>query len=175
LLFNFFKTDLTDDFLSCFSLNLLSRMAGNISAFASNFFISTSEERVGEYSRTQRPSEVESKYSLFCAKSFGSRFWEISVVAVSASIFKTNSRLVMLSRKFSFLRPFKFLYCTSREPGPGLCNLIGQNSKFKPLFHSAIFPFICQCFSNFNTLKALIYPIFAVSFLQICLERPINS
>lgn len=36
---------------------------------------------------------------------------EISVVVASASIFSTSSSVVMLSRRFSFFSPFRFLYC----------------------------------------------------------------
>ncbi len=53
---------------------------------------------------------------LFSAKFFGSRFFDISVVAVSANIFKTNSRFVILSRRFSFFRPFTFYILASSAP-----------------------------------------------------------
>ena len=46
---------------------------------------------------------------LFSGKSFGFFTFDISVVAVSASIFKTNSKLVILSRKFSFFKSLNFL------------------------------------------------------------------
>jgi hypothetical protein len=35
----------------------------------------------------------------------------ISVVVASANIFSTSSRFVILSRRFSFFNPLKFLYC----------------------------------------------------------------
>jgi hypothetical protein len=47
---------------------------------------------------------------LLSSKSFGLTAYEISLVGASASIFKISSVLVMLSRRFSFLSPFRILY-----------------------------------------------------------------
>lgn len=47
---------------------------------------------------------------LLSEKVWGCFSLDISVVETSANIFKTNSRLVILSRKLSFLSPLNFLY-----------------------------------------------------------------
>ena len=47
----------------------------------------------------------------FSEKDAGFRWRDISVVVASASILSTSSKVVMLSRKFSFVSPFRFLYC----------------------------------------------------------------
>lgn len=44
-------------------------------------------------------------------KSCGCCASEISVADASASMVKTKSRLLMLSRRFSFFRSFSYLYC----------------------------------------------------------------
>lgn len=48
---------------------------------------------------------------LFSSKVCGCSFFDISVVVASASMFKTNSKVVILSRRFSFFKPLKVLYC----------------------------------------------------------------
>lgn len=45
---------------------------------------------------------------------------EISFVEVSASIFKTNSVVLILSRRFSFFSPFRDLYCLVDIPAQAL-------------------------------------------------------
>ena len=49
--------------------------------------------------------------STFSRKPSGAFCLEISVVVASASILRTNSSVVMLSRRFSFFKPLRFLYC----------------------------------------------------------------
>lgn len=46
---------------------------------------------------------------LFSSSPFGFYFFDISVVDASANILRTNSKFVILSRKFSFLNPLNFL------------------------------------------------------------------
>ena len=41
----------------------------------------------------------------------------ISVVVASASIFSTSSSVVMLSRRFSFFKPFRFFFCPPQSRG----------------------------------------------------------
>ena len=48
---------------------------------------------------------------LFSSKVCGFAVLEISVVDASASMVSTSSKSVMLSRRFSFVRPFSRLYC----------------------------------------------------------------
>ena len=48
--------------------------------------------------------------AMFSENVLGAFCLEISVVVASASIFSTSSSVVMLSRRFSFFNPFRFLY-----------------------------------------------------------------
>ena len=48
--------------------------------------------------------------AMFSENVLGAFYLEISVVVASASIFSTSSSVVMLSRRFSFFKPFRFLY-----------------------------------------------------------------
>src|SRR3989344_4370283 len=84
---------------------------------------------------------------LFSGKFLGCLFCEISVVAVSASIFKTSSRLVILSRKFSFFKSFRFLYCLVVNPAHALdislVKMANSNPSFAPRFsHSSVRAFL---------------------------------
>ena len=48
--------------------------------------------------------------AMFSERVAGAFCLEISVVVASANIFSTSSSVVMLSRRFSFFKPFRFLY-----------------------------------------------------------------
>ena len=52
----------------------------------------------------------------FSANKDGFCCLDISVVVASAGMFRTSSRVVMLSRRFSFFRPFRSLYCPVLMP-----------------------------------------------------------
>ena len=68
------------------------------------------------------------QFCLFSSKVCGFAVLEISVVEASASIVKTSSKSVMLSRRFSFVRPFsRWKYYLSEETRPGQLYEIGEN------------------------------------------------
>jgi len=54
---------------------------------------------------------IELYCSLFSSNPLGFVTLEISLVAVSANMFRTNSVVLMLSRKLSFFSPLYVLYC----------------------------------------------------------------
>ncbi len=70
-------------------------------------------------------------------------FFDISVVVASASIFKTNSRFVILSRRFSFFKFLKSLYSLVLKPDQALVissvKMAYSSPSFTPRsFHSSV-------------------------------------
>ena len=91
---------------------------------------------------------------------------EISVVVASASILRTNSSVVMLSRRFSFFKPLRFLYCRVFMPDHAFV-IIGQNRVFHAFLHTTRVPFVGQLLAHLNRLQALVNPFAAIAFLEI--------
>src|SRR3989344_2809785 len=102
---------------------------------------------------------------LLSSNPFGSRSWDISVVAVSASIFKTSSRFVILSRRFSFLRPFNFLYSFVLMPVHALVisfvRMANSIPSCTPLFsHSSVSVLRTSILLRRWLTQFLLYPFF---------------
>lgn len=133
---------------------------------------------------------------LFSVKLSGFLSFEISVVDASASIFRTSSRLVMLSLRFCFLRPLYFLYSFTllsahalvisyphtttlrvtvvSGQAPSLAyrqfTLSGKYGELYPLFYPSLLPFIGQFFSDFYAFESLVDPLFGVAFFEVGLH-----
>ena len=91
--------------------------------------------------------------SLLASKFFGSSFSEISFVVAYANIFKISSIFVILSLKFSFLSPLKFLYSLTLFPDHAFVISfvnIAKSSCFEipTLFHSSVNCFLTSIVFN---------------------------
>src|SRR5690606_34787804 len=100
---------------------------------------------------------------LFSLKFFGFFSLLISVVVASASIFKTSSKLLILSLRLSFLRPLKFLYFLTVNPLHALVISSVRIAYSIPFFtplssHSSVSSFLTSILFKRWLIHCLLYP-----------------
>ena len=112
--------------------------------------------------------------STFSRKPSGAFCLEISVVVASASMLRTNSNVVMLSRRFSFFKPLRFLYCRVFMPDHAFV-ISSVRIAYSTPFCTRRVPFVGQFLAHLNRLQALVDPLMAVAFPEIGFERGRSS
>ena len=81
--------------------------------------------------------------TLFSQNVLGFFSFEISFVVASANMLRTNSKLVMLSLRFSFFRFLNSLYSLTLKPDHAFVISLVNIAYSNPFLYTSQFPFVC--------------------------------